>query len=228
LTLRVQLRILGLMAFWGCVLKPNVKTKVDKSEGDVLHLTQACLQSPKEGKNYVNAEVAGVSYALACLEKGKEEHNGFDLLFNSKQLAFLNKGQSEVHLTGYFEPTDEAAKKPGGQKASEAEAKAAAKSVAKASPKAEAKASPKTDVKATPKTAAAPAKSAEEEDEEDEEEEEDEEDEEEEEEDVKEKPKNPAPAAAKVSPKAEDGKRKSAGGSEPQAKKTQRKSCGEI
>jgi len=92
------------MAFWGVSLKPGATKGVDSPQGDIMHLSQACLHEPRDGKNYVCAKVNGTSYALACLEKGKKEHDNFDLFFSSGDCVFVNKGQSEVHLTGYFEP----------------------------------------------------------------------------------------------------------------------------
>eukprot|EP00927_Polykrikos_kofoidii_P006608 TRINITY_DN12679_c0_g1_i2.p1 TRINITY_DN12679_c0_g1~~TRINITY_DN12679_c0_g1_i2.p1 ORF type:complete len:247 (+),score=72.14 TRINITY_DN12679_c0_g1_i2:68-808(+) len=94
------------MAFWGCTLKPGQKEKVESSKGNILHLSQACLHDPKDGKNYIKAEVEGKTYAVACLEKGKSEHESFDLFFNPSQCAFSSSGKSEVHLTGYFEPDE--------------------------------------------------------------------------------------------------------------------------
>jgi len=92
------------MAFWGVALKPGQTKGVDSPQGDIMHLSQACLHEPKDGKNYVLAKVKGQSYSLACLEKGKKEHDNFDLFFSSADCTFTNKGQSDVHLTGYFEP----------------------------------------------------------------------------------------------------------------------------
>jgi hypothetical protein len=94
------------MAFWGCTLQPGQKKTVESPKGNILHLSQACLNEPKDGKNYVQAEVEGKTYAVACLEKGKNEHESFDLFFNPSQCAFSSSGKSEVHLTGYFEPDE--------------------------------------------------------------------------------------------------------------------------
>jgi nucleophosmin 1 len=138
------------MAFWGCVLKPGQTKKVESPEGEILHLSQACLAEPKDGKNYVQATVDGTTFNIACLEKGKKEHDSFDLFFDPTACAFANKGTSDVHLTGYFEPDDgeddEAAAAP-------------AKVVAKTSPKAAAQASPKL-AQASPKVAAGSPKLA--------------------------------------------------------------------
>jgi len=192
-------------------LKANGKAKVESPQGDILHLSQACLHEPKDGKNYIQVQVDGRTYALACLEKGKKEHDSFDLFFNPSECTFMNAGKSEVHLTGYFEPDEDMGE---GSESDEAPAaKAPAKAATpKASPKAAApKASPKVEPKkATPKVAAAKAPPAPESDDEDdmEEGEEEEMDEESEEEvpvpKAKTSPKtSPAAAPAKVpTPKA--------------------------
>lgn len=145
------------MAFWGCVLKPGSKQKVENPEGDILHLSQACLHDPKDGKNYVQAIVAGKAYSIACLEKGRKEHDSFDLFFNPQECCFSNSGKSEVHLTGYFEPDED------GEESESEEAGAAAAAPAKSSPKQQAAAhkSPvQKAVEAAAQRAASPKKAA--------------------------------------------------------------------
>jgi len=139
------------MAFWGCVLSPGQKKTVESPEGEILHLSQACLHNPQDGKNYIQAEVNGTTYSIACLEKGKKEHDSFDLFFDPTTCAFKNQGKSEVHMTGYFEPDE------GDDEGSEEEAPKAAAAPAKSpksSPKVEAKSSPKVEAKNSPKVAA--------------------------------------------------------------------------
>jgi len=94
------------MAFWGCVLKPGQKKAVDVGDSDVLHLSQACLHDPKQGKNYLQVEVSGTTYSIACLEKDRREHDCLDLFFDSTTTSFVCKGTSEIHLMGYIEPSD--------------------------------------------------------------------------------------------------------------------------
>jgi len=149
------------MTFWGCVLKPGQKNKINISESDVLHLSQACLHQPAGGKNHLQVTAQGATYSIAILEKDKKEHETFDLFFDSADTVFSCKGNSEVHLTGYIEPTDE------GMEDSEEEELVAPRSSPKASPKA---ASPKASPKKSP--VAPPSDDDDEEDEEDEEEEE--------------------------------------------------------
>merc|ERR1712176_475267 len=92
------------MTFWGCQLRPGEKYMVKAEDGNVLHLSQACLNKPTEGKNYLQVVDGSNKYAIAVLEKGKSEYASLDLFFRVGQCGFLNKGASEIHLTGYFEP----------------------------------------------------------------------------------------------------------------------------
>jgi hypothetical protein len=94
------------MAFWGCVLKPGQKKPVNVGGSDVLHLSQVCLHDPKPGKNFLQVEVQGTTYSIACLEKDKREHDCVDLFFDSNETSFVAKGTSEIHLMGYIEPSD--------------------------------------------------------------------------------------------------------------------------
>ncbi|CAE8675877.1 unnamed protein product, partial [Polarella glacialis] len=93
------------MSFWGCQLKPGEKFAVKgESGGEVLHLSQACLHQPADGKNFLQVINGKDTYAISCLQKGKSEYASFDLFFRAGNCSFVNKGSSEMHLTGYFEP----------------------------------------------------------------------------------------------------------------------------
>eukprot|EP00913_Durusdinium_trenchii_P024241 g22760.t1 len=99
----------------------------ENSGGDVLHLSQACLSQPQAGKNFLQVIEGDKTYSIACLQKdgfisGKKRRSGrlatvalnssqdksefasFDLFFRTGTCTFHNKGASEMHLTGYFEP----------------------------------------------------------------------------------------------------------------------------
>lgn len=196
-------------------MKPGQKEKVDVPEAEVLHLSQVCLHDPKPGKNYLQVSVADKTLTFCCLEKDKCEHNSLDLFFGPDAPTFINKGTSEVHLSGYLEPMDEddeddedgeevVASKPAAK-----EAKAAAKG-AKAEPaKAETKkASPKAAAKAPP--AAAKQDEGEDEDEDEEEGGEEEDMEEDEEEEPLDEPEDKAAAAKQKAALAGLAKRKAA------------------
>eukprot|EP00933_Yihiella_yeosuensis_P046429 TRINITY_DN41953_c0_g1_i1.p2 TRINITY_DN41953_c0_g1~~TRINITY_DN41953_c0_g1_i1.p2 ORF type:complete len:130 (+),score=52.36 TRINITY_DN41953_c0_g1_i1:76-465(+) len=93
------------MSFWGCALAPGKKVAIEENAGgQVLHLSQACLHAPQDGKNFLQVVEGNQTYAIACLQKGKSEYASFDLFFRAGSCSFVNKGASEIHLTGYFEP----------------------------------------------------------------------------------------------------------------------------
>lgn len=146
------------MAFWGAQLKPGQKKPVDLPPGDVLHLSQACLHEPKEGKNVLQVQVKGSTYSIAVLEKQKREHECLDLFFDAAGTTFSVKGGSEIHLIGYVEPSadnfgedeEEEEEGPGQQAVPQ---KASPKGASAPSPKAKAAASPKAALAPSPKTA---------------------------------------------------------------------------
>lgn len=205
-------------------MKPGQKEKVNVPEDEVLHLSQVCLHDPKPGKNYLQVSVADKTLTFCCLEKDKCEHNSLDLFFGPDAPTFINKGTSEVHLSGYLEPMDD-----DGEDDEGAEAPKVAVKEAKASPKTgPAKAEPaKTEAKkASPKAAAkVPPAAAEQDDEDDDEEDEEEEEggeEEEMEKDEEEPLKEPEDKAAAAKQKAAlEGlaKRKAADGAQSAADK---------
>jgi len=143
------------MAFWGTVVKPGTWATGKAPEGEILHVSQACLHDPKPGKTYLQIQVNGATYTVACLEKDKREHDALDLMFAPEDAPkFSAKGSSEIHLVGYLEPeqasdgeSDEAAMAP---KAAASKAKASPKMLAAAAPKASPKAAPAPSPKATP------------------------------------------------------------------------------
>jgi hypothetical protein len=127
---------------------------VNIADSDVLHLSQACLHQPKAGKNYLQVQVGGTTYSIACLEKDKREHECFDLFFDSAETMFVSKGDSEIHLIGYIEPAgdgdDEDEEEEEEGQAEQVMPKGSPKAAAKSSPKAEPKSSPKVSPKAAP------------------------------------------------------------------------------
>jgi nucleophosmin 1 len=145
------------MAFWGAQLKPGQKKPVDLPPGDVLHLSQACLHEPKEGKNVLQVQVKGSTYSIAVLEKQKREHECLDLFFDAAGTTFSVKGGSDIHLIGYVEPSadnfgedeEEEEEGPGQQAVPQ---KASPKVASAPSPKAKAAASPKAALAPSPKT----------------------------------------------------------------------------
>lgn len=153
------------MAFWGTAVKPGTWTQGKAPEGEILHVSQACLHEPKPGKTYLQIQVSGTTYTVACLEKDKREHDALDLMFSPEDAPkFCAKGSSEIHLVGYVEPeqasdeeADEAALAP---KAAASKASASPKMLAAAAPKASPKAAPAPSPKATPAASPKPAAKA--------------------------------------------------------------------
>jgi len=148
------------MAFWGTAVKPGAWTQGKAPEGEILHVSQACLHDPKPGKTYLQIQVSGETYTVACLEKDKREHDALDLMFSPEDAPkFCAKGSSEIHLVGYVEP--EQASDGEEEKAAVAPKVAASKATASpkmlaaaAAPKAAPAPSPKTTPAASPKPAA--------------------------------------------------------------------------
>lgn len=95
------------MAFWGVALKPGQIHEINDVDGDVLHLSHACLHEAKSSKpTCVTVCTNGEKpLTIASLTKGTRDFCDFDLFFSPHQVTkFQNTGDSEVHLTGYFEP----------------------------------------------------------------------------------------------------------------------------
>jgi len=92
--------------FYGLVLKPGVPVSVDTDLGEVLHISQACLNSPKgNGNTYVKIKEGQTSYSICCLQKDSQEHASLDLFVQAAAGAsFVAEGSNEVHLLGYWEP----------------------------------------------------------------------------------------------------------------------------
>jgi len=145
------------MAFWGTAVKPGTWTQGKAPEGEILHVSQACLHEPKPGKTYLQIQVSGTTYTVACLEKDKREHDALDLMFAPEDAPkFCAKGSSEIHLVGYVEP--EQASDGEAEEAAVAPKKAASK--ASASPKMLAAAAPRVSPKAAPAASPKPAAKA--------------------------------------------------------------------
>jgi len=153
------------MAFWGTAVKPGTWTQGKAPEGEILHVSQACLHEPKPGKTYLQIQVSGTTYTVACLEKDKREHDALDLMFAPEDAPkFCAKGSSEIHLVGYVEPeqasdgeAEEAAVAP---KAAASKASASPKMLAAAAPRVSPKAAPAPSPKTTPAASPKPAAKA--------------------------------------------------------------------
>lgn len=87
-------------------MKPGEKHVLSSSTGDVLHLSQACLQVSGKGKTDVKATVQGGTFTLTCLEQGKLDFDSFDLFFRPEETVFSIEGACPVTLLGYVEASE--------------------------------------------------------------------------------------------------------------------------
>ena len=92
--------------FCGLIIKPGQKVKLDSTQGEILHLSQACLSEPKDnGRVYVQAIDNGNAYTICSLQKGTIEHANLDLfLSTSAEIELSIIGKNEVHISGFYEP----------------------------------------------------------------------------------------------------------------------------
>ena len=94
--------------FWGIALKPGASHTL-KEGTDLLHVSQICLSEAKEGKSQLQVTDNNITYTIAVLEKDKSEMASVDLFFNTvSPPTFINKGKSEIHISGYYEMSNEA------------------------------------------------------------------------------------------------------------------------
>lgn len=92
--------------FYGLVVKPGQAVALE-GEGDILHLSQACLCEPKDSnKTYLTVESEKGTFNVCSLQKDKCEHAALDLFLGaSSGVKFSVKGNCDVHLVGYWEPS---------------------------------------------------------------------------------------------------------------------------
>ena len=91
------------MSFWGCTASASKPGKIEKKEGQLLHLSQACLDpdAPKGSFGKLAVEHGGKKYAVTSLREGGLEFSALDLFFN-ESATFTVTGKAGVHLTGYL------------------------------------------------------------------------------------------------------------------------------
>ncbi|KAF4703215.1 hypothetical protein FOZ63_031789 [Perkinsus olseni] len=92
--------------FFGIALKGGESQTMDEVNADMVHLTQACLVSPKtDSRCEIQVkETEGESFTIAVLSKGSSNALSLDLTFSpADPPTFVNKGKEEVHLTGCYE-----------------------------------------------------------------------------------------------------------------------------
>lgn len=93
------------MAFWGCVVQPGKPIPVAAQEGQVLHVSRACLSpdARKGAKARLELDEGSQSFSIAQLSEGSLEDLKLDLNLEATEATFLVKGDCSIHLTGYFE-----------------------------------------------------------------------------------------------------------------------------
>ncbi|CAK0856922.1 unnamed protein product [Prorocentrum cordatum] len=84
------------MSFWGCIVAPGEPKKVETRAGELLHLSQACLDpaTPAGASAKVLVEQGGQSYAVACLREGAQEFCALDLFLDSTEAKLAVKGDT--------------------------------------------------------------------------------------------------------------------------------------
>ncbi|KAF7456260.1 nuclear factor NF3 [Cryptosporidium felis] len=92
--------------FCGIIVKPGQKVKLDSTQGDILHLSQACLSEPRDnGRVYLQAIDDGKAFTICSLQKGTVEHANLDLFLSTSTGIELSViGKNEVHVSGFYEP----------------------------------------------------------------------------------------------------------------------------
>ena len=95
---------------WGCIVsEKSFYTLPKDSPRDLLHISNAALSKSSEpGKNYLMITKGNQTFTLAVMQRDKIETIFLDLYVRTSQgikLSLVGKG--EIHVLGYFEPTEE-------------------------------------------------------------------------------------------------------------------------
>ena len=106
--------------FWGCILKENQPYKVqhvlEDGEFSALHLSNAMLApGAAGGRQTVTISIKGAgenvatrelkNLCIANLQPEKKDQQSLDIYLNvSQNITISTQGKNEVHLSGYFEP----------------------------------------------------------------------------------------------------------------------------
>jgi len=104
--------LINTRMLWGAIVsEQKVYALPAESEYDLLHISNAALsRSSEPGKTYLMITKGKETYTLAVLQKDKNETASFDIYVRASQNIKLSvSGKGEIHVTGYFEPTEEGA-----------------------------------------------------------------------------------------------------------------------
>jgi len=95
--------------FFGLEVAPDKTYAQTPPEGVHLHLSQAALPPGHSGRVSVKTTIDGKTFCLCTLVAGSVDQASLDLNFSSSQkVTFQTEGdQIPVHLTGYYEVSDD-------------------------------------------------------------------------------------------------------------------------
>lgn len=101
--------------FWGASIKSGKSITVEAQstskdeQDDLLHISNVALaHNAGGGRVYLNVQRDGKTFTICSLQKDKTEHVSVDLYFKPSEEATLStKGDSTIHLTGYWEPSQD-------------------------------------------------------------------------------------------------------------------------
>ncbi|GFE53575.1 nuclear factor NF3 [Babesia ovis] len=95
---------------FGAVIAPGSSVTPKNDLANIVHLSQVCLNEPKNNeKTYVQLVDGNKSFNLCVLQKDVCEHATVDIFFSTVGGIKLTTkgGKNEVHVVGYFEPEEE-------------------------------------------------------------------------------------------------------------------------
>jgi len=91
--------------FDGLAIKAGETTTLESENGEVFHLSQACLSDPRDGgKTYLKIKEGERTLSVCCLQKDKCEHAALDIFVHPATNKFSVEGKNDIHLVGYWEP----------------------------------------------------------------------------------------------------------------------------
>src|SRR3990167_6458201 len=94
--------------FWGCIVKPGKPHQLQQELTDVLYISNISLHPKAHGKSSLYIKVGDSENLLVTsLESGKHEHATVNLYVRiSDKVTFTVEGSGEIHISGYFDPTE--------------------------------------------------------------------------------------------------------------------------
>lgn len=95
--------------FWGCVVQEGKEARPSFEPSSVLHLTNITLSPNTKGKCLLKIRTVHNSKKLiiCSLEEGRVDQRTLDLYLLESDNPVLTVTRGEVHVSGYFEPSNE-------------------------------------------------------------------------------------------------------------------------